>query len=1085
MINKNTNCNNIYNIENVTILQHKRKYLHKKFYFENGKVYVKKFPNVKYFESFTYNFSSITDIWDIIDELSNNNTVAIIRGINNNSENHYIQKTKEYFFEPPNGSEWVMLDVDGFEIPENIDNCSTEGIEYFIENHLPTEFCDTSYVYQFSNSAGILKENGKLFKDGLVVHLYFYLNKKLTNFQLKQWLEEYPVDKKLFNPVQFHIIANPDIDNNVKCIIKNRQGIVKKVNDTVDISKLDITPTKQICNTKPNNFQSNTVTDIEKWKLIDRLNDVGCIFENKISDISVNIFHTDEIKSKGSWCIFFDNPDSCYHPTGEWMKLDVWLEKYWDVGNELIETSVENKTVKTKYNAIQAKFKLKECIRNFNKYRNNTVIKASSGLGKSTEVISQLFKKSNKIHYLVKTHDLANELYDKIIKQYPYLNGIVFKGRSNEGMCKKAIKYGNKKNVVEELSKKGYSIYSNLCHKNYSDKVIQCEFYNDCPYLSQFISQQQYDYDFVILTHDVLVNNEIKNSPLLTLKEPDFVVVDESFWQKFHGKFKIPLSEIRSYLLGNNISDIEKKILKVIHDSTTSTIPLLKLLRDNGISEDDLHDAMLNSRSTKSKINLNPDSNGDDLVNECKRIKKRPNLSILFESLLIEFDKDRDICHSVNIDHTNRFLQINCRKELNKYHNVPFLIIDSDSDQTLIEKVLNWNNNDYDFFDIDVKRKSFITQVKNKTFSKNSLTRKNNGDVYDIKVDQLINDVNGFIEIIASKNKKVLVIIYMKIVKEIKPFKNVDVIYWNSFRGLDCYKDYDVVIAIGRNEPHNQQLESIMRGIFFDDDKQLDFIKKNNQGVKLFNSSNRPIHLKNNRSFINKVTIHPVDVSIHPDQRGNRILNQIRECETIQGISRIRDIHNNGKKVYILCNVPLDLEIDKLIDWKDLKKGGDKIDLMFDQIDWQKEILPLDPKFCLEKFNHIWKNENQYNYYISRKSDQYLFDKAIQSINCNSVIIYYITRLQLIKFRIQGIKGCSKRCISGFNVEKTKLMLEDIYGRRVNILNNDLQYEFEEQITFTTYLNDIFSDTDRMQNDLNKVLNSEMNYKEYIAVEVA
>jgi hypothetical protein len=64
-------------------------------------------------------------------------------------------------------------------------------------------------------------------------------------------------------------------------------------------------------------------------------------------------------------------------------------------------------------------------------------------------------------------------------------------------------------------------------------------------------------------------------------------------------------------------------------------------------------------------------------------------------------------------------------------------------------------------------------------------------------------------------------------------------------------------------------------------------------------------------------------VSVHPDPRVQAVVEQAREAEMLQAIDRLRLIHTEKRKtVYILCSVPLDIPIDELVAWNQLRGTG-------------------------------------------------------------------------------------------------------------------------------------------------------------------
>jgi hypothetical protein len=222
---------------NVTLLTAKIA-LNKSYYLENGALKKENKGNAKYFSSQTGRFMSIHDIWGTLKNICKDPEKAIIRGISDPETRQDTRRTKEIFKESQKGACWAMFDIDNLGIGKK-SPITPKSVEYVIQNHLPKEFHDVTYVYQFSNSAGFHEyKNGK---KGMNVHLYFYFDRDVLNDELKKWLKKYPVDKSLFCPIQIHYTALPDIKG-LKCKVKKRQALVKKENDTVKVPVIELGP---------------------------------------------------------------------------------------------------------------------------------------------------------------------------------------------------------------------------------------------------------------------------------------------------------------------------------------------------------------------------------------------------------------------------------------------------------------------------------------------------------------------------------------------------------------------------------------------------------------------------------------------------------------------------------------------------------------------------------------------------------------------------------------------------------------------------------------------------------------------------
>ena len=105
-------------------------------------------------------------------------------------------------------------------------------------------------------------------------------------------------------------------------------------------------------------------------------------------------------------------------------------------------------------------------------------------------------------------------------------------------------------------------------------------------------------------------------------------------------------------------------------------------------------------------------------------------------------------------------------------------------------------------------------------------------------------------------------------------------------------------------------------------------------------------------------TTQPVNVSVHPDPRVQAVVEQIREAEMVQGIDRLRLIHNEKRKtVYILCSIPLDIPINELVTWKQLI-GDRRLSDALAECDvrgW--DALPLAAKKLSGFFPELWETE--------------------------------------------------------------------------------------------------------------------------------
>ncbi len=141
------------------------------------------------------------------------------------------------FRSAPQGQCWVCMDFDKLPDPKGavIDPVNEPATAFlFLSFLLPEEFHDVSFWAQWSSSAGI---NGW---DTLSAHLWFWLDRPVTDDELQAWAADHPnapIDRHLFNAVQPHFTASPVIGPGVTDPCPIRHGIVRgKRGNTVTLN---------------------------------------------------------------------------------------------------------------------------------------------------------------------------------------------------------------------------------------------------------------------------------------------------------------------------------------------------------------------------------------------------------------------------------------------------------------------------------------------------------------------------------------------------------------------------------------------------------------------------------------------------------------------------------------------------------------------------------------------------------------------------------------------------------------------------------------------------------------------------------
>lgn len=251
-------------VDTLTFLRASNKRLCKSFYLDNvDKLQSTPYDNAYSFSVSQYPVKSIEELATQIEIHSKNSQTCLIRGQPKaDLQWRDARRQKENFAEPTEGHHWLMLDIDGIQLQQDISPHSIEGIEAIIQR-LPSEFHSASYFYQFSSSSGILKEDGTPRKPGISAHLFFWLDRKMPGATMAHYLRlhciqnnyytvglnrgdairvQYDVDESVLkNPVQPHYIAKPVIGEGVICTLdeRRRQDLISKMHHSVLLPDID------------------------------------------------------------------------------------------------------------------------------------------------------------------------------------------------------------------------------------------------------------------------------------------------------------------------------------------------------------------------------------------------------------------------------------------------------------------------------------------------------------------------------------------------------------------------------------------------------------------------------------------------------------------------------------------------------------------------------------------------------------------------------------------------------------------------------------------------------------------------------
>ncbi|MDG2176897.1 MAG: hypothetical protein P8M72_12305, partial [Gammaproteobacteria bacterium] len=165
-----------------------------------------------------------------------------------------------------------------------------------------------------------------------------------------------------------------------------------------------------------------------------------------------------------------------------------------------------------------------------------------------------------------------------------------------------------------------------------------------------------------------------------------------------------------------------------------------------------------------------------------------------------------------------------------------------------------------------------------------------------------------------------------------------------------------------------------------------------------------------------------VIVQIHPDDRVQLMLEQIREAESVQAIDRLRLLRDNPvageRQVFILSSVPLDITVDHLWSWKKLQRV---LEL------WKEAdgVLPLDANQLVKRCPSIGSVKT-----ASRRVKEIVLDK--------SLIVYLIRSVSIssVSYRKVGQKKQFSALIdTSLDDQSLISTLSDLAGQAVELIS--------------------------------------------------
>lgn len=504
-----------------------------------------------------------------------------------------------------------------------------------------------------------------------------------------------------------------------------------------------------------------------------------------------------------------------------------------------------------------------------------------------------------------------------------------------QALCRKAAQ-------AVALHQRGYPIYPNLCQRTVSEgqPPITCEHFEGCPYLAQYEGRP----DVVIHVHAML---PLKRTRLgFDRKPPQLAIIDESCWGAMLKSLVIPLAVLKR--------ELGPSLARGLVAAITGSRPLLERLRGPRLIER-MREALKHwqGRLNQPLVTIRPGMTDADLDRALQDLSPATGLATLLRVLLRELDTSRAVSHALVYDRVAETVQLHYREDLARLKGVPTLLIDANAERAITRVFFP----DAHFHEIRVERNCRVTQVYSTRGARSSLVPAQSSDpAAKQRAQRHLDEVNGWLARLAGKSQRGLIggpqaltgnpAQQLPALIEAPPHWSL--VHYNGFRGHDHHKDCAavVVVVVSRNEPPVEALEQLARSLYYDDAQELKLPGR-------WTLAPRGYRTRDGRKL-------GTEVIVHPDPRCQGLLEQVREGEITQLVDRVRLIHcPEPKQVVILCNLVVDLTVDRLVSWPMLMQGGTRLERAWEHIHQQRyQVLPLKAEWLSRRFPSLWGSAN-------------------------------------------------------------------------------------------------------------------------------
>lgn len=288
-------------------------------------------------DSYTVPVSNLADLYEALASVRSNPNAFIIRGRGREDMMTRVRRTKDdpaNFYEQ--ATQWICFDFDSLMTvgdmswDEALKFGNDECIYEIIRNYLPKEFQFVDFIYQWSSSAGLYYKDQPV-KEGINIHLFFWLNRAVTDQELKAWFKHYKepaFDLSVFRTITPIFVGNHIVRDEriIDCIPDDEKfGILEgriPLRKSVQVPEIDTNVLEQWL------LDSMTMPEDNVSEILQQLYTLGAIY--KSTGAWYKLKHPAE-KTPGDWHIRKTDPKVVHHHAHNSKRIDRWIKDFYGV----------------------------------------------------------------------------------------------------------------------------------------------------------------------------------------------------------------------------------------------------------------------------------------------------------------------------------------------------------------------------------------------------------------------------------------------------------------------------------------------------------------------------------------------------------------------------------------------------------------------------------------------------------------------------------------------------------------------------------------------------------------------------------